>query len=117
MLNFLADVNIEKSIIDELKKSGYDIKWIAEVNPHMDDISIFKMASEENRILLTNDKDFGEIVFRQKLVTSGIVLFRIKGQSANVKRGLFKKLLATHKDKIAKYFVVINKNRFRFIPL
>jgi predicted nuclease of predicted toxin-antitoxin system len=44
------------------------------------DEAILEIANQENRILLTNDKDFGEIVFRQKLITSGVILFRIKGQ-------------------------------------
>ena len=61
-------MNIEKSVVDELRKSGYDTRWIAEDNPYLDDMSIFKIAQEEDCILLTNDKDFGEIVFRRKLV-------------------------------------------------
>lgn len=116
-LKFLADVNIEKLIVDELKKLGYDITWIAEENPSLDDISIFKIAQKENRILLTNDKDFGDIVFRQKLVSSGIVLFRIKGQDTREKIKLLTKVLVSHKDRISKHFVVITKEKFRFTPI
>jgi hypothetical protein len=66
---------------------------------------------------LTNDKDFGEIVFRQKLVPAGIVLFRIKGQDVREKVKLLKKLLAAHSDKIVNHFVVVAKEKFRFIPI
>lgn len=103
--------------MDELKKLGYDITWIAEENPSLDDISIFKIAQKENRILLTNDKDFGDIVFRQKLVSSGIVLFRIKGQDTREKIKLLTKVLVSHKDRISKHFVVITKEKFRFTPI
>ena len=41
-MKFLADVNIEKLIVDEFRKLGYDITWMAEENPHLDDMSIFK---------------------------------------------------------------------------
>ncbi len=114
-MKFLADVNIEKSIVDELRILGYDIKWIAEDNPYLDDLSIFIIAQHENRILLTNDKDFGEIVFRQKLIPSGIILFRIKGQDTKEKVKLLKKLLTSHGNKIVKHFTVITKHKFRFI--
>ena len=116
-LKFLADVNIEKLIVDELKTLGYDTIWIADENPYLDDMNIFKIAQKENRILLTNDKDFGEIVFRQKLISSGIVLFRIKGQDTREKIKLLKKVLISHKDRITKHFVVIAKEKVRFIPI
>lgn len=103
-MKYLADVKIEKSIVDELRRMGYDIKWIAEVNRYLDDISIFKMTQKENCILLTSDKDFGEIVFRQRLITTGVILFRIKGQDASEKVRLLKKLLSAYPDKIARYF-------------
>lgn len=116
-MKFLADVNIEKLVVAEVRNLGYDIVWIAEENPYLDDISIFKIAQKESRVLLTNDKDFGEIVFRQKLISSGIVLFRIKGQDTMEKLKLFRKVLIFHNDRISKHFVVISKEKIRFIPI
>ena len=116
-MKFLADVNIEKTIVDELKKMGHDILWVADVDRHLDDLSIFKIARKETRILLTNDKDFGEIVFRQKLAPTGIVLFRVKGQDVREKVKLLKKLLAVYSDKIANHFVVVARDKIRFIPV
>ena len=116
-MKFLADVNIEKTIVDELRMLGYDIVWIVDENPYLDDMSIFKIAQNENRILLTNDKDFGEIVFRQKLVSAGIILLRIKGQDTGEKIKLLRKVLISHHDRISKHFVVITKEKVRFIPI
>ena len=116
-MKFLADVNIEKSIVDELRSLGYDTKWVAEDNPYLDDMSIFRIAQEENCILLTNDKDFGEIVFRQKLAPFGIILFRIKGQDSKEKVKLLKKLLVSHDNKLMNHFTVITKRKFRFIHI
>lgn len=116
-MKFLADENIEKSIVDELREMGYDIKWVADAGLRMDDMAVFNAAGREKRILLTNDKDFGEIVFRQRFVSSGIVLLRIKGQDAGEKVRQLKKLLAMHDDMIDGHFVVVSKDRFRFIPL
>lgn len=116
-MKFLADVNIEKNIVDELKRMGYDIAWVADLDRHLDDMSILRIAQNDHRILLTNDKDFGEIVFRQKLIPTGIVLFRIKGQDVKEKVKLLKKLLTAHSDKIVKHFVVVAKGKIRFIPI
>jgi len=116
-LKFLADVNIEKYIIDELTRMGHDIVWVTDLNRHLDDLSIFKIARKESRILVTNDKDFGEIVFRQKLAPAGLVLFRVKGQDAEVKVKLLRKLLAAHSEKMSGHFVVVAKDKIRFIPV
>jgi predicted nuclease of predicted toxin-antitoxin system len=116
-MKFLADVNIEKPIVDEMRKMGYDITWVTEINYYLEDIEIFKLAKNENRILLTNDKDFGEIVFRQRLTPAGIILFRIKGQDVREKVKSLKKLLTFYKDKIARHFVVVTKEKIRFIPV
>lgn len=83
----------------------------------LDDMSIFRIAQEENCILLTNDRDFGEIVFRQKLAPSGIILFRIKGQDSKEKVKLLKKLLVSHGDKLMNHFTVITRRKFRFIQI
>ena len=55
-MKFLADVNIEKQIVDGLRNENYDIKWISEINPKISDVEILQIAKEEDRILLTNDK-------------------------------------------------------------
>jgi predicted nuclease of predicted toxin-antitoxin system len=62
MLKFIADVNIEKLIVDYLKENGYDVKWIPDYNCEILDEDLLKLANLEKRILITNDKDFGCVV-------------------------------------------------------
>ncbi len=83
----------------------------------MEDKEILELAQKEGLILLTNDKDFGELVFRQKCLNNGIILFRVKGEDSRQKSILIRKLLMGHWDKIHKHFVVITKKKFRFIPI
>lgn len=73
MLKLLADVNIEKLIIDNLLEKGYNIKDVISINKYLLDEEILSMANSEKRVIITNDKDFGEIVYRQKLISSGII--------------------------------------------
>jgi predicted nuclease of predicted toxin-antitoxin system len=115
-MKFIADVNIEKNIVDELRNMSYDVKWIAEVDPYLEDTEILNIAHREDRILITNDKDFGEIVFRQKLLSSGILLLRVKGQDVKEKINLLRKILI-FPDKLKGHFVVVTGNKIRFIIL
>ncbi len=67
-LRFLADVNIEKRerVVDSLVAAGFDVKWVAEEDCSITDEALLDTVRREGRILLTNDKDFGQLVFLQK---------------------------------------------------
>ena len=117
MLKFIADVNIEKRIVDYLLEKGYDVKCIPDYNCEMTDEELLKVANEERRILITNDKDFGELTFLQKKHSIGIVLIRVKNQQTRVKLELLIKLLSKYREKILDHFVVITETKFRFISM
>ena len=84
-IKFIANVNIEKAIVDNISRRGYDIKWVPDYDCEMLDKDLLKIANLEGRILFTNDKDFGELTFLQKKLSTGIILIRIKGQKAEDK--------------------------------
>ena len=81
-IKFLADVNIEKPLVDYLSKQGYDIIWMPDYNCEMSDEDLLQLANEENRIFITNDKDFGDLIFLQKRLSAGTILFRVKDQKS-----------------------------------
>lgn len=64
-MRFLADESVDKPIIERLRLDGHSIGAVAEVSPGIDDDLVFGWADAEGVLLLTADKDFGEIVFRQ----------------------------------------------------
>ncbi|MBF0328916.1 MAG: DUF5615 family PIN-like protein [Nitrospirae bacterium] len=100
-----------------MTNEGLDIKWVPAIDPFMADEDILKSARSENRVLLTNDKDFGELIFYQRRLTSGVILIRIKGQEVAPKINLLKKLFKEHIGRLSGHFVVINKDKFRFLSL
>jgi len=116
-IKFLADVNVEKVLIDYLSRNSYDVKWVPDYDCEMLDEDLMQMANLEERILITNDKDFGELVFLQKKLSTGIVLFRLKGQRSQEKVELMKRLLHEYGRKLSHHFVVITRKKFRFIPM
>lgn len=117
MIKFLADVNIEKRIVDFLLESGFDVKWTPDYDCEMDDADLLAMSSSEKRILITNDKDFGELTFLRKQNSAGIVLIRVKGQDTSEKVMLLEKLILNHMEEIPNHFTLMTNTRFRFIPM
>ena len=76
-MNIVADENIDVHIIKRLRADGHSVQSLAEFEPGIDDEAVLRESRETNAILLTADKDFGELVFRQGLVHSGVVLIRL----------------------------------------
>jgi predicted nuclease of predicted toxin-antitoxin system len=68
-------------VVEELRKKGFDVLSVAEDMRGFDDEKILKTAIRENRILVTNDKDFGEMVYRGKIKRRGVVLLRLRDDS------------------------------------
>ena len=116
-IKFLADVNVEKELVDYLSGQGYDIKWIPDFDCEMLDEDLLRMANLEKRILITNDKDFGELIVLQRKLSTGVILFRVKGQRTQDKVKLMRKLLEKYGDKLLCHFVVATRNKFRFMPM
>jgi predicted nuclease of predicted toxin-antitoxin system len=116
-MRFLADVNIEKAVVDHLRQNNYDIKWTPDYDRQMSDEGLLDMAAREKRILVTNDKDFGELVFRQRRSLEGVIVLRVKGQQIQDKMRILGSLLKNHQDKIAGSLVVLSKDKIRIIPM
>ena len=60
-MNLLADGNIDRQIVERLRQGGHDVLYIAEVEPSISDNVVFDRANEKLALLVTADKDFGEI--------------------------------------------------------
>ena len=116
-IKFLADVNVERHIVDSLRKENFDVKWIPDFDASMSDEDLLRLANKEKRILITNDKDFGEVVFYQRRISYGIILIRIKGHVVQPKIKLLKKILRDHRTKIPNHFVTITDKKIRITPL
>lgn len=86
-------------------------------NREMLDQDLLQLAKEEKRIFITNDTDFGDLIFLQKKLNVGTILFRVKGQKSQEKIKLMKELLMAYRDKLLNHYVVITKVKIRIIPL
>jgi predicted nuclease of predicted toxin-antitoxin system len=68
----------------------------------------------ENRILITNDKDFGERIYREHRPHRGIVLLRLEDERAPVKIDVIRRLLDGHADQLVDHYAVVTEERVRF---
>ena len=75
-MRFLADESCDFAVVRTLRSAGHDVLAIAEVSPRIGDEEVLKQARDEKRVLLTEDTDFGELVYAEGLGSSGVILFR-----------------------------------------
>ena len=119
-MRLLADESLNKLEVEVLRSSGYDLVWIEEETPGISDQEVLSRATSEERILLTSDKDFGDLVFRDKLrAPFGIILFRIhlKNRSPLEIAQIIVNALESHSDWAEYFFVVHDENDIRRRPL
>jgi predicted nuclease of predicted toxin-antitoxin system len=73
-MRWLADECAAAPLVAALRENGHDVVYIAEVAPRASDAEVLRLARDEARLLLTDDKDFGDLVFRQNWPVAGVVL-------------------------------------------
>jgi predicted nuclease of predicted toxin-antitoxin system len=112
-MNLLADEGIDKPIVDALRNAGFNVAYILETNAGAGDDFILSLANTEKRILITQDKDFGELVFRLKQVHYGVILIRLHGYPTTLKAKITTSVLTEHKNELTQAFTVIQPNAIR----
>jgi len=113
---FVADEGIDCEIVAELRKEGYEVLYVAEMSPSVSDADVLKLSRQKNAILITPDKDFGELVFRQAQVHAGVLLLRLSGLRVEHKAALVITVLQRYGSKLARTFSVISPGLFRSRP-
>lgn len=97
-MKFISDENLGVQIPRFFKSLGYDIISVTEVALSHPDIDVLVIANKEKRILLTTDKDFGELVFKEKLTHFGVILLRLKDESVKNKKKVLLRELESGKN-------------------
>lgn len=97
-----------------LRRAGYDVLQLADTLPirALDD-EVLTHARESRRILVTNDKDFGELTFLQRKAAAGIVLLRMPTLSSNQKAERLLEALRVVGDRLASSMVVVTERAIR----
>ena len=70
-MNLLADESVDRPIVERLRDDGHEVVYVAELSPSIGDDEVLQKANDSRALLLTTDKDFGELVFRQRRLNLG----------------------------------------------
>lgn len=110
---FMVDESVDFPVVSYLRNLGYNVASVAEDSPSIDDIQILERSFKENRILLVEDKDFGTLIFKEKLKSKGLILFRLEDQSSTAKIKALEIVIAEYSDKLSNSFIVVSENKIR----
>ncbi len=116
-MRLLANENFPLDAVEALRSDGHDVAWIREDSRGISDNKVLLRAQKENRIVVTFDKDFGELAFRSRLpAQSGVILFRITPKSSQYIARVAVQALSSQTDWTG-HFSVVEDNRIRMTPL
>jgi len=116
-VRFLADENFPRPALEALRDAGLDVVWIADSHSGATDIEVLELCMAQRRVLLTFDKDFGELAFVKGLPAEcGIVLFRIAPQSPK-EIAVIALSAIQHQPSWSGYFSVVTRKQIRMRPL
>lgn len=116
-MKFLADENVERKIVETLRKRGYDVYCLADEQFSLTDEEILHKCNEGRRVLITNDKDFGELVYLEKRISSGILLLRFLTEKSEVKARFVDDFISQYENKVPQNFVVLSEKGVRIRKL
>jgi predicted nuclease of predicted toxin-antitoxin system len=112
-VKFLVDVGVGKSVEDFLKESGFDVKAVRDIDPKSKDLEILKIAVSEKRMIITMDKDFGDLVYHSGQKHSGILLLRLEAATGAQKVTAVNRIIRNFKEAINNRFCVFQGGRLR----
>jgi len=109
----LADESVDRQIVDGLRAQGHDVLYVAELDPGINDENVLSDSRASGALLLTADKDFGELVFRQRLLHTGVLLIRLGGLSPDQKALAVVVAFQQHGEALPGQFSVLSKRTLR----
>jgi predicted nuclease of predicted toxin-antitoxin system len=113
---YLADENFPRLAVAKLRAVGLDVAFVAEFAPGLDDHGVASEAIRRDAVLLTFDRDFGELTFRHGVTVPGIVLFRLRQQPPWVVLA-FLEAFFTPERTLRGYFTVASPGQVRQRPM
>lgn len=115
-IRFLLDECVESAVAKWLRDSHFDVLYLNETKIRLKDPEILEMAFNENRVLVTCDKDFGDIVFLNRKQHSGIILLRFRYTTdVQVKINILLKLFSEHNTEIQGNFILATETTIRIV--
>ena len=109
----LADENLNRSVVEWLRVSGYDVLWAAESHVSEADDVLLRIAANEQRLVITSDLDFGQLVFQDQLHCCGVILLRLESVTAKERLDRLIEVWAVIESNRSGCFIVVTPQKVR----
>jgi predicted nuclease of predicted toxin-antitoxin system len=109
----VADEGVDRQIVDRLRSDGHEVYYVAEMEPGISDLAVLDIAAKHGAVLVTSDKDFGELSYRQGRSASGIILLRLAELNPDARAALVSDAVSGHEAELADAFTVISPGVLR----
>lgn len=116
-MRLLADECCDAGLVEALRRDGHDVTYVLESMRAASDTEVLQRAWEEGRLLMTEDKDFGELVYRLRRPVQGIILLRFAPEERALKVPRLRALLDREAERLGGAFVVLDAEKARIRPL
>jgi hypothetical protein len=112
-VRFLVDESCDFAVVRALRVAGHDVAAIAEISPRAADEVVLELAIRESRILLTEDKDFGQLLHADEAAAGGVLLLRFPARLRAERPGAVLKLVEERGEGLVGQFVILQPGRVR----
>lgn len=116
-MRWLVDECVDAELVKQLRNRGHGVAYVAADGAGSTDPQVLLRAREEDRVLLTEDKDFGDLVFRLRLALPGVILLRIPPEDRAIKWDRLRQTIDQFGTGLIGRYIVIDKLRMRSRPL
>ena len=113
MMRFLADESCDFMIVKTLRDAGHDVLAVSEITPRAEDSEVIRLAVSENRILLTEDKDFGQWVYAHGQKAIGVIFLRYPSSTREQISKDVGNLIKQQAENLERCFITVQPGRIR----
>ena len=113
-MKILVDECTGPSVGRFFTSQNLDVYCVSTSSPGWTDYQVLDKAVSENRVIITNDKDFGDMVFKEKISHCGVILMRLEDESPMNKIQILRQFLQNFTEEITgNYFIVLTEKLAR----
>ena len=116
-MTLLADENLHHKFIIGLQNSGFNVRSVAHEIRGASDLKVVKFALQENAVVITEDKDFGELVFSHKIAHVSIIFLRYSKPELDLTQKLLLQAVEQIPTKQGRFFITISRGKIRISEL
>lgn len=117
MIRFLVDEGCDSIIVRALRQAGYDVEYIAEIAKSITDDEVLSLGLQGERIIITEDTDFVELIFEKKQHSHGVILIRIPDDKRTEKSNRILALMNNHLQELTGAMTTLTLTNIRIRPL